>query len=141
MDLHTRPFWPKAGLVTRTQSLGILLPASLVSMAPMKAMKAMKKSGAKPMTKGGLAEALASQTELKKSDCMKVLSSLGGVAATQLKKAGKLTIPGLCMVKTRVKPATKAGKREIFGKMCVVKARPARTIVKAFPVSALKKSI
>ena len=45
------------------------------------------------------------------------------------------------MVKTRLKPATKAGKKEIFGKMCVVKAKPAKTIVKAFPVSALKKSI
>merc|ERR1719476_258278 len=105
-----------------------LLLARCVTMAPM---KAMKKSGAKPMTKGGLAEALASETELKRSECMKVINSLGSVAATQLKKAGKLTIPGLCMVKTRVKPATKAGKKEIFGKMCVVKAKPARTIVKA----------
>merc|ERR550525_406868 len=102
-------------------------------------MKAIKKSGTKPMTKGGLAEALASETELKRSECMKVINSLGNVAAAQLKKAGKLTIPGLCMVKTRVKPATKAGKKEIFGKMCVVKAKPARTIVKAFPVAALKK--
>ena len=72
---------------------------------------------------------------------MKVINSLGGVAAKQLKTAGKLVIPGLCMVKTRVKPATKAGKREIFGKMCVVKAKPAKTIVKAFPVAALKKSV
>ena len=52
-------------------------------MAPMKAMK----SGLKPMTKGGLAEALASETELKRSECMKVINSLGGVATTQLKKA------------------------------------------------------
>ena len=110
-------------------------------MAPMKAMKAMKTSGAKAMTKGGLGEALASATELKKSDCIKVIDSLAGIAAKELKKAGKLTIPGLCMVKTRVKPATKAGKREMFGKVCVVKAKPAKTIVKAFPVAALKKSI
>ena len=40
-----------------------------------------------------------------------------------------------------VKPATKAGKREIFGKMVVVKAKPAKTIVKAYCVAALKKSI
>ena len=110
-------------------------------MAPMKAMKAMKKSGAKAMTKGGLGEALASATELKKRDCIKVIDSLGGIAAKELKKTGKLTVPGLCMVKTRMKPATKAGKREMFGKICVVKARPAKTIVKAFPVAALKKSI
>ena len=45
------------------------------------------------------------------------------------------------MVKTRLKPATKAGKREVFGKLMVVKAKPARTIVKAYPVAALKKSV
>merc|ERR1719188_1941133 len=73
-----------------------------VTMAPM---KAMKKSGAKPMTKGGLADALASETELKKSECMKVLNSLAGVATKEVKKAGKFVLPGLCMVKTRLKPA------------------------------------
>ena len=41
-------------------------------MAPMKAMKAMKKSGAKPMTKGGLAEDWVSDIDLVKSDHMKV---------------------------------------------------------------------
>merc|ERR1712087_437050 len=101
-------------------------------------MKAMKKSGAKPMTKGGLAEALAEQTDLKRSECMKVLNSLGEVGAQQVKKVGKFVLPGLCMVKTRLKPATKAGKREVFGKVVMVKAKPARTVVKAFPVSALK---
>ena len=45
------------------------------------------------------------------------------------------------MVKTRLKPATKAGKREVFGKVMMVKAKPARTVVKAFPVSALKKCV
>ena len=56
-------------------------------------------------------------------------------------QAGKFVLPGLCMVKTRLKPATKAGKREVFGKLMVVKAKPARTIVKAYPVAALKKSV
>jgi len=51
------------------------------------------------------------------------------------------TIPGLVKIKTRTKPATKAGKREIFGKMVVVKAKPARKIVKALPLSALKNSV
>merc|ERR1719229_2023582 len=110
-------------------------------MAPkaMKAMKAMK--GAKTITKGGLAEALATSTELKKSDCSKGLTSLAEVVTKELKKTGKVTVPGICMIKTRVKPATKAGKREMFGKVVKVAAKPARTIVKAFPVAALKKSI
>ena len=44
-------------------------------------------------------------------------------------------------MKIRNKPATKAGKREVFGKIVMVKAKPARKIVKAFPVAALKASI
>merc|ERR1711997_889277 len=106
-----------------------------MGMAP--AMKATSK----PMTKGALAEALATPAELKKSQGAKFLATLATVATAEVKKAGKFTIPGVCMIKTRVKPATKAGKREIFGKMQIVKAKPAKTVVKAFPVAALKKSI
>merc|ERR1711933_212343 len=100
----------------------------------------MKATG-KAMTKGALADAMATGTEVKKSQCTKLLDSLAKIATTEVKKAGVFTIPGVCRIKTRVKPATKAGKREIFGKMQIVKAKPARTIVKAFPVSALKKSV
>merc|ERR1712187_487332 len=109
------------------------------AMAPMKAMKAMK--GGKPLTKGALAQALADGTELKRSEVTKVLDTLASVASTEVKKTGKVTIPGLCMIKTRLKPATKAGKKEIFGKMVMVKAKPAKTIVKAFAVAALKRSV
>merc|ERR1712083_584155 len=107
------------------------------SMAPMKAMKA----GAKPMTKGGLAQALSFSTEIKKSECAKVVNSLAEIATQQVKSVGKFVVPGLCMVKTRLKPATKAGEREVFGKVVMVKAKPAKTVVKAFAVSALKKSV
>merc|ERR1712210_406240 len=105
-----------------------------------KAMKGGMKAG-KALTKGALAQALADGTELKKSQVTKVLDSLASVAAREVKKAGKCTIPGLCMIKTRVKPATKAGRREIFGKVVMVKAKPAKTVVKAFAVAALKKSV
>merc|ERR1712038_415279 len=93
------------------------------------------------MSKGALADALATAAELEKSQVAKILGSLAAIATTEVKKAGVFTLPGLCRIKTRVKPATKAGKREIFGKMQIVKAKPARTIVKAFPVAALKRSI
>ena len=43
------------------------------------------------------------------------------------------------MVKTRLKKATKAGKREMFGKVVKVKAMKARTVVKAFAVAAVKR--
>merc|ERR1712050_682017 len=109
-----------------------------LAMGPMKAMKAAK--GGAAMSKGALAAALAEATEVKPAVAKKMLESLAVVATKEVKK-GKFTIPGLCMIKTRVKPATKAGKREVFGKVMMVKAKPAKTVVKAYPVSALKKSI
>merc|ERR1719440_2605102 len=99
------------------------------------------KSSKATMTKTGLADAIATQHEMKKTEVSKILDTLASVATKEVKNAGKFTIPGLCMIKTRVKPATKAGKRMAFGKEMVVKAKPAKTIVKCFPVSALKKSI
>ncbi len=72
---------------------------------------------------------------------MKVLDQLAAVAAAETKKAGKFVIPGVAMIKIRTKPATKAGKKMIFGKEVMVSAKPAKTVVKAFPVSALKKAI
>merc|ERR1711862_740277 len=76
------------------------------NMAPMKAMKAMKAMKvATSMSKGAIAEKLAAETGLKKSQCSKVMGVLADVAQTQVKKAGKFVVPGVCMVKTRVKPA------------------------------------
>merc|ERR1712232_751034 len=97
--------------------------------------------GARPMTKGGLAEAIvASGVEIKKAEAAKIIDSLAAIATKEVKSAGKFVLPGLCMIKTRQKPATKAVKREVFGKVMMVKAKPARTVVKAFAVAALKKN-
>merc|ERR1712113_1260655 len=99
------------------------------------------KAPVKAMSKGALADALATECELKKTVCSKLLDTLAGVATKEVKKTGVFTIPGLCRLKIRTKPATKAGKKEIFGKVVMVKAKAARKIVKAFPVAALKASI
>merc|ERR1712178_522957 len=110
----------------------------LRTMAPMKTMKA---NTSKVMTKGALLKALATENELKPKDCSNILNSLAAVATKEVKQTGVFTIPGLCRIKTRVKPATKACTKEIFGEMRKVKAKPARTVVKAFPVAALKQQI
>merc|ERR1712094_131202 len=102
--------------------------------APMK--KAMKAKAGKVMTKGALVKTLAEQHELKTKVCSGLLESLATLAITEVKKNGIFTIPGLARIKTRVKPATKAGVRMAFGQEIKVKAKPARTIVKAFPVAA-----
>merc|ERR1712157_159268 len=108
----------------------------LIIMAPMKA-----KAAVKAMSKGGIAEALAAACEVKKAVASKFLDELARVATQEVKKTGVFTVPGLARLKIRTKPATKAGKREVFGKVVMVKAKPARKIVKAFPVAALKATI
>merc|ERR1719336_2238876 len=59
------------------------------NMAP--SMKATTKA----MTKGALADALATGTEVKKSQCTKLLDSLAKIATAEVKKAGLFTVPGL----------------------------------------------
>merc|ERR1739847_18230 len=108
-------------------------------LPPMK--KAMKAGGAKAMTKGALLKAIAAEHGLKAKACSNVLNSLVAVATTEVKKSGVFTVPGVCRIKTRTKPATKACVRVMFGKETKVKAKPAKTVVKAFAVAALKKQI
>merc|ERR1712070_745269 len=91
--------------------------------------KSMKASGAKAMTKGALLKTIATEHGLKVKACSNVLNSLVTVGAKEVKKSGVFTIPGICRIKTRTKPATKAGTRMAFGQEIKVKAKPARTIV------------
>merc|ERR1712054_708254 len=109
--------------------------------AMVKAMKVMKAKVVTAMPKSGIAEALASKTGLQKKAVSGMMGELVALATAEVKKTGKFTLPGLCVLKTRVRPARKAGTTTAFGKTIKVKARPAQKIVKAYCVSALKKSI
>merc|ERR1719378_734406 len=102
-------------------------------------MRAMK--GVKSINKSAIADAMAAACEAKRSDMTKALDALAELAAKEVKSTGKFTIPGVCMVKTRLKKAQKAGKRIAFGKEIKVKAKPARTVVKAFAVAAIKQAV
>merc|ERR1712216_429653 len=114
-----------------------LLRLLLAMLPPMKTMKA----GGKAMTKGAMTKALPTEHGLKQKLCSQVLGSFVAIAAKEVKSPGVSTVPGVCGIKTRVKPATKAGVRMMFGKETKVAARPAKTVVKAFAVAALKKQI
>merc|ERR1719213_729785 len=104
-------------------------------------MKAMKSGRVKVMTKGQITKKLAEDHGLKQRASSDLLKSFVEIAAKEVKKTGVFSIPGLCRLKTRVKPATKAGTRTMFGKEMNVAAKSARTIVKAFPAAALKKQV
>jgi len=105
----------------------------------MKAMKAV--AGKTALSKGGIADALSAKTSLKKKDCSNILNVLAELGASEVKTHGKFTVPGLCFIKTRVKPATKAGQKVMFGQTVMVKAMKAKTVVKARPASALKQVV
>merc|ERR1712110_701201 len=100
------------------------------------ALKAVTKAKAtgRPMSKGGLAEAIAGACELKRKVAVKAIDFLAGVATGEVKTKGVFTIPGVVRIKTRRKEATKACKKVMFGKEVMVKAKPAKTVVKAFAV-------
>merc|ERR1719465_238677 len=99
------------------------------------------KSGGKKMGKGAIAAAIAAEHDMKPKQCSAVIDSLAAIAAKEVKKSGVFTVPGFCRVKTRTKPATKAGVRMMFGQETKVKAKPARTVVKAFAVASLKDQV
>ncbi|MFC4290753.1 HU family DNA-binding protein, partial [Neobacillus cucumis] len=127
-------------LETFTNTIAVKLPGSGSPLQPIPAMAPMKKA-VTAMSKGAIADALAAKLELKKTVANKFMASLAEIGTAEVKKSGIFTVPGLCRIKTKKKPATKAGKREMFGKTVIVKAKPAKTVVKAFAVAALKASI
>merc|ERR1711985_39016 len=99
------------------------------------------KRGVVAMSKGAVADAMATACETKKSEMSKVLEALAELVTKEVKSTGKFKIPGVCMVKTRHKPARKAGKRIAFGKEVKVKAKAAHTVVKCFAVKDLKSCV
>ncbi|CAE7337918.1 HCc2 [Symbiodinium sp. CCMP2592] len=88
-------------------------------------MKSKAMKTAKAMTKSQLADQLATKSELKKKEVMSVLQNLSEIGASEVTNTGKFVLPGLCMIKTRQKPATKGGVRMMFGKEVQVKAQKA----------------
>merc|ERR1712153_142253 len=122
-------------------SVQISARASVFDSSMLPPMKSMKVGAKKAMTKGALTKALAAEHGLKQKACSEVINSMVAIATKEVKASGVFTLPGVCRIKTRMKPATKAGVRMMFGKETKVKAKPAKTIVKAFAVAALKKQI
>ena len=96
---------------------------------------------AKPKTKATIIKVLSARTHTKKSLCGQILNSLTELAKEEVKSTGVFTIPGLIKIKTRMQSRTKGGEQKLFGKTVMVKAKPPKRIVKAFPLSGLRKSI
>lgn len=94
----------------------------------------------KPMTKGQILIGLTELTGLTKKEITLTLTSLETIIEAHLKKgaAGAFILPGLLKLQVVRKPATKSrkGVNPFTGQEMMIKAKPARNVVK---VKALKK--
>ena len=111
------------------------------------ATKKTKKKAAKttaPMTKSQLINALVDANDgMSRKQIKAVLDALNATAYKQLKRVGVFTVPGFAKFTVVRKPATKARKgiNPFTGEETMFKAKPARNIVKAQPLKALKDMV
>jgi DNA-binding protein HU-beta len=96
------------------------------------------------LTKSQLVEKISeAHSELSKRDIKGVIETLATVGYKELKKAGIFVVPGFAKFVVVKKPATKAreGTNPFTGEKMMFKAKPARKIVRARPVKAVKDSV
>ncbi len=106
----------------------------------------MAKAGAKKaLTKSEIYSSIAEKTELSKKQIASVFDSLAGLIGANLGKKGPglFTVPGLLKLKVVRKPATKEreGINPFTGQPIIIKAKPARNVVKALPLKNLKSMV
>ena len=114
-------------------------------MATKKAAAATpaKKKNA-PLSKAALINALVETGEgLNRKQVKGLIESLESIGHKQLKKAGVFVVPGFAKFVVVTKKATPArtGRNPATGEEIQIKAKPARKIVRARPVKAIKLAI
>jgi DNA-binding protein HU-beta len=96
------------------------------------------------LTKSQLVEKISEQhSEISKRDIKGIMETLSAVGHKELKKAGVFVVPGFAKFVVVKKPATKAreGTNPFTGEKMMFKAKPARKIVRARPVKAIKDAV
>ena len=102
----------------------------------------MAKKGGAP-TKSEVLTQISKDTGLSRKQVGSVFDSLSGVIKKSLRGNGLFTVPGLMKLKVVKKPATKAreGINPFTKEKMMFKAKPARKIVRARPVKAIKDAV
>jgi nucleoid DNA-binding protein len=95
------------------------------------------------MSKSQFINTFAEKTGMNKKQATATLNTLNAMAVEQLGSSGELVIPGLVKLNVSEKPATQAreGINPFTKQPMTFKAKPARRIVKARPVKALKDAL
>ncbi len=97
----------------------------------------------KRMSKAQFINTFAEKTGMNKKQATATLDTLNAMAVEQLGQSGELVIPGLVKLNVAEKPATqeREGINPFTKQRMVFKAKPARRVVKAHPVKALKDAL
>ena len=104
-----------------------------------------KSTGPRAATKGEIFNTLAERSGLSKKEVAGLFEAMGELIGRELGKKGpgQFVIPGLLKLKVVRKPATKAkqGVNPFTKEPMTIKAKPARNVVKAVPMKALKELV
>jgi nucleoid DNA-binding protein len=104
-----------------------------------------EKASTKPATKTEVYGALADKSGLSRKQVASVFEALHDLLGKELGKKGPglFTIPGMFKVKVVHKPATKArpGFNPATKQPIMIKAKPARKVLKVLPLKAIKDLI
>ncbi|MBV8268611.1 MAG: HU family DNA-binding protein [Planctomycetaceae bacterium] len=113
--------------------------------APTKATDTASGARPTPASKAVVYTALAETTGLGKKQVVAIFSALGALIAQELGKKGpgQFVLPGLLKLTVVRKPATKARSRTnpFTGAPMTIAAKPARNVVRALPLKALKEMV
>lgn len=113
--------------------------------APAKPSAPEKASRAKAATKAEIYAQISEKTGLAKKDVATVFGAMSELINKELGKKGPglFIIPGLLKLKVVRKAATKAkqGINPFTKEPMTIKAKPARNVIKALPLKALKEIV
>ncbi len=99
----------------------------------------------KAATKSETYKRLADKTGLSRKQVAELFDELGNFIKEQMGKKGPgiFTVPGLLKIKRVHKPATgeRMGRNPATGEPMMIKAKPARTVVRALALKNLKEMV
>ena len=97
-----------------------------------------------PMSKSTLIQTIAEHSgNLTRKDVKGIIDLLASIGYKELKKTGAFVLPGFAKFVVIKKPATKARKgiNPFTKEPTIFKAKPARKVIKARPVKAIKDAV
>ena len=112
-------------------------------MAKKKVIRKKAPAVKKAPTKSEIYSIIADKTELAKRDVAAVFDQLQPIIKKSLRANGLFTLPGLCKMVVKKKPATKARKgiNPFTGEEMMFKAKPASKAVRIRPLKNLKEMV